>query len=484
LTSSLSSAGNVSPTVSFGVQTPKYSFAPPSVSNAAAEVVDLMIQIGMPLDPWQITACELMLGEQPNGKWSAFEFGLIVARQNGKGAVLEARELGGLFLFGERRIIHSAHVFSTAAEAFQRIKTLIDGTDWLRKRIKKCIESPGNQHFELLSGQIISYKTRTPGGARGLSAETVILDEAQHLSARQIAGLMPVAAAQINPQLIYTGTVLAEAVVFRGVVERGRKQIGTRLGYAEWGADADASSNDPQAWAEANPALGYRITPEYVQAEHDSLVAARAEAEFRMERLSIWPEVSEIGSVIGIQEWEMGNKQFAIPDGVPISVGVAISPARDWASVGIAFQIDGISYVDLAKHETGTDWLLPYLVNLTERRKPECIVVDQVGPAGTLLVAMGAAQLPVRVTDTAAFKTACATFVDSVKQGTIRHRGDHELTAAAVGVRERKVGDSWVFSRRDSASLIDPLEAVTLAVWGLNPDPKKKEFFVQNLNDF
>ena len=61
------------------------------------------------------------------GKWAAFEVGLIVARQNGKGTVLEALELAALFLFPDvRLILHSAHEFKTAQEAFLRVRALIE----------------------------------------------------------------------------------------------------------------------------------------------------------------------------------------------------------------------------------------------------------------------------------------------------------------------------------------------------------------------
>jgi hypothetical protein len=46
------------------------------------------------------------------------------------------------------------------------------------------------------------------------------------------------------------------------------------------------------------------------------------------------------------------------------------------------------------------------------------------------------------------------------------------------------VGDGFVFARRDSGVLIGPLEAVALASWGLNRDPKLKEFSIMNLADF
>jgi len=92
--------------------------------------------------------------------------------------------------------------------------------------------------------------------------------------------------------------------------------------------------------------------------------------------------------------------------------------------------------------------------------------------------------LKVRVTDTSAYKAACAGFVDAIREGSIRHRDQDELTVAALGVREHKVGDSWVYARRDSGVIIAPLESVTLAVWGLTPELSKKEFFVMNLNDY
>lgn len=441
-----------------------------------------MDQIGKPMDFWQRVALETMLGETPTGQWSAIQFGLIAARQNGKGGILEARELGGLFLFGENLIIHSAHEFATAAEAFRRMKDLIDGTAWLSRRVKKVMNSHGSEGIELMSGQRLSYRTRTAGGGRGFTADVLVLDEAQKLDAAEVAALMPTLSASPNPQMIYTGTVTAEAAVLRSVVERGRKGGEQRFGYAEWSAPDDADPADPAAHAQANPALGIRISAEYVAAEQ----AAMPAAEFAMERLSIWPEVSALGSVIAVESWARCDELGAqMPEGVRVAVGVAVSPKRDWASVGVAgLRPDGATYVELIKHEPGTDWLLPYLVGLADRLGPVAVVVDQGGPAGTLLAAFGAAGLPVRVTDTGDYINACAGFVDHVKYGRIRHRGQTPLTDAAVGVKQRTVGERWVYARRDSSALVAPLEAVTLAVFGLTPDPKKKGFFMQNLNDF
>ena len=79
-----------------GSQTPRILFRPPSLSSAGQEAVDLAASAGLFLDPWQQLALDVGLAERDDGKWAAFEVGLIVARQNGKNSVLEARELAGL----------------------------------------------------------------------------------------------------------------------------------------------------------------------------------------------------------------------------------------------------------------------------------------------------------------------------------------------------------------------------------------------------
>lgn len=66
---------------------------------------------GYDLDDWQSWFLTQALGTLPDATWAATDVGLVVSRQNGKGTVLEVRELGGLFVLGEELIIHTAHEF-------------------------------------------------------------------------------------------------------------------------------------------------------------------------------------------------------------------------------------------------------------------------------------------------------------------------------------------------------------------------------------
>lgn len=76
----------------------------------------------------------------------------MVARQNGKDEILIARELAGLFVWGERLIIHSAHKFDTAMEHLERLVALIDEVPEFRKRVRKVNRSHGQEGITLRSG--------------------------------------------------------------------------------------------------------------------------------------------------------------------------------------------------------------------------------------------------------------------------------------------------------------------------------------------
>src|SRR3954471_8205524 len=117
-----------------GHQRPRISHLPPTAvsTRLGRDAVELAEVAGLTLDPWQQWVLENACAQRadvflnPFSKeydrmWAARDVGLVVARQNGKGSILEARQLAGLFLFGEKTIIHSAQDFATSGEHFRRV---------------------------------------------------------------------------------------------------------------------------------------------------------------------------------------------------------------------------------------------------------------------------------------------------------------------------------------------------------------------------
>ena len=181
------------------------------------------------------------MGKGKPPKWSAFEVGLVTPRQNGKNGILEARELAGLFLFGERLILHSAHEFKTAQEAFRRVMFLVENNDDLRKRVARVRTSHGEEGIELRDGARLRFIARSTGSGRGFSADCVILDESYALSSEAMGALLPTLSALPNPQVWYTSSAgKRDSTQLMMIRDRGRAGGDPGLAYFEWSAPLNA----------------------------------------------------------------------------------------------------------------------------------------------------------------------------------------------------------------------------------------------------
>jgi hypothetical protein len=465
------------PPVVVGHQRPRVCSVPRFRSSAGAEAVDLARLAGLVLDPWEEFVLKNALGERPDGKWAAFEVGLVVSRQNGKGAVLEARELAGLFLLGERLIIHSAHQFDTSLEAFRRLLFLIEETPDFSRRVKRVSKSHGEEGIELTTGQRIRFRTRTKGGGRGFTGDCLILDEAMILPESSHGALLPTLSARPNPQVWYTGSAVDQDVHEHGVVlsrvrERGLRGDDRSLAYFEWSVDIDIDAvdyevaGDPQSWAVANPGLGIRISPEHVGREQQSMDPRT----FAVERLGVgdWPRTDGLsGDGIDLADWAACvDKQSTAAERRWLAFDVA--PDRSATSIGLAgVRDDGAPHIEVVAHRRGTEWVATELADLVVEHDAEGVICDATGPAAALLPKLEELNVQVTPVNAREHSQACGAFFDGVAQHALRHLGTAELAAAVRGAAKRPLGDSWAWSRKASSVDISPLVACTLAHWGV-----------------
>lgn len=474
LTSSLLDA----PPVVLGAQRPRVLHVPEFVSSTGEEAVELAAMAGLDLDEWQQFVLANALGERPDGSWAAFEVGVEVSRQNGKGGILEARGLAGLFLLGESLIIHSAHEFATAEEALERMAQILESNDDLTRRVKTIKRSHGQEGIYLKTGQRLRYKTRTKGGGRGFSADCVILDEAMVIPEAMHGALMPTLSARPNPQLWYTGSAVDQdkmehGVVFARLRERALKGEDPSLAYFGWSLPFDKPADiplsvaaDPEAWAQANPALGIRITEEHVAKEHRSMDPRT----FAVERLGVgdWPRVEgEDGAVISVKAWLSLVDPHSEPVD-PLVVVFDVAPDRSSAAVCVAGnRDDGLSHVEVMEHKRGTGWVVDYLAGRVARHQPMAVLYDEKSPAASLVNELENRDVRVESVNATEHAKACGMFYDAVDQRTIRHLGTQELVTALRGAVRRPLGDAWAWSRKSSSVDISPLVACTLALWRL-----------------
>ena len=96
---------------------PRYRWVPPTFSTALGkECVEWFRAAGGQLFDWQSSVVEGMLGLGADGKFASTDDGLNVARQNGKGVVLQAIEGFFAFELGYPVVMHTAHEFATSQE--------------------------------------------------------------------------------------------------------------------------------------------------------------------------------------------------------------------------------------------------------------------------------------------------------------------------------------------------------------------------------
>lgn len=470
-----------------GAQRPRVERVPPAVSSAAPEFIDLAASAGLHLDPWQQHVLTAGLGEREDGSWASFKNSVWVPRQNGKGGVIEALELGWLFLTRERLVMHSAHEYKTAQEGFLRIKELVQSTPDLDRRVNRYWQAAGEQGIELTrsaGGGRLRFIARSRGSGRGFSGDKNVLDEAQELTEQQMAALLPTMSARPDPQIWFFGTPPESADAWcYGLREDGEAGV-PRMMHMDWGTDLDLTDDaacraaiaDRDLWYACNPALGRRISEEFVEGESRP---SGLGAKFPIERLGAWwPRLAGGASgVIDLDVWAGLADRESKRSG-DVAFAVDITPSRDWASVAAyGLRKDGLGHLEVIDRRPGTDWLVDRLVQLRERWDPVAIGLDIKGPAGSLLVDLEKRGLcrpddpeaprrgDLAVPSAQEVAAGCGQLVDAIVQGTVRHIDQDEVAAAIRGAKTRPLGDAWAWGRRISTVDISPLVALTQARW-------------------
>jgi hypothetical protein len=480
---------------------PRVCIAPDYAFSSGFEAIELAASASLILDPWEQLALILGLGETAAGRWAAFQVALIVARQNGKGAVLEALGLYWLFGTGEMLIGHTAHEYKTAMEAFRRILSLIENTDWMRKLVKKIINTNGEEGIELLTGQRLRFLARSKGAGRGFTFRKLIWDEAYALTEEQQEAQLPTMSAVPNPQvwLASSPPLNSETGIPLFKARRNAHKGGVFLDYGMEGnldkleeIDLDSVAN----FLKTNPNAPERIPVEVLERER----TAMGDRGYARERLCIWPPDLEQGfMVISKALWEaMEDPASGSGDDEPQSlvgrpvIAPDVSPRIGGvvkASISLASRRkDDVHHIELVKQGSGSAWLVRDLV--TMHMDTRCrIVIDPGSPAGSILADLQSAlrlayddsrldMTEIIITMTSRdVAQAFGMIYDAATRPlseprTVVHLGQEELTLAVGGADKRPVGDGHAWDRREATTDITSLISVTHALWGLVGSPR------------
>jgi hypothetical protein len=445
------------------------------------------------LDRWQELILQAAMGERSNRTWAAQRVGVSVSRQNGKSQLLVARALAGALLFGEKKIVISAHQQDTARETFAKFMEIIedDGNAFLRSYIKPrgIMQALNREAIKFANGCLVQFKARTAAGGRGFSSDCLLLDEAQRLGQSAMVSINSTMSARENPQLWMLGTPPTpedDGSVFQAMRNAALSGASNGLAYLEWSADPASDLSSEYARWQANPAWNTRINHEVVQGEFETYSAER----FNIDRLGIWPSDVTATRAISADLWS-STAVTEPPAGGIRSFGVAFSLDGSRQAVAGAIKApDGTVHVELIDAQSGnTDAGVAALADWLAERWRDTAMIGISGRAGAAALQdeLHRRHVPTHVSrtlNTSDYFASCSIFMDGLKSSQVTHpQGrDTDILEASVAVCDQHMrGSAWGWEATTDDGDETPLEAVSVANWAARTSrrqPGRKQVLV------
>jgi len=439
--------------------------------------------------------------------WAANEFGTVVARQNGKGGIIEFRALAGLFLWGDREIVYTSHHGRTMVDMFERMAELVDK---LRKAdpaaqamYANTMAGNGREGIYLKDGRKMLFMARSKTSVRGLSPDVLILDEAMmKLGPDEIRACRPAVTARPNHQILNFGSVGdAEAVYFGAVrnsilpvYEKGElfDEENPDTGWFEWseeyhtdycepGCDKHRDPSDPEVWLDTNPSLGRgRLRIETIAGEYRKMKDTMLDV-FTLDRLSdpkYWPQVGGGWKAIPKDVWEQrGAHELNMGDKFCLALDTA--PDEAWSCItacGATEQDNDIAMVEITvdaetdelDYRPGIWWALDRIVKIYKATHFAFVAIDPASPAGALIPKLEARHIPIKEITGREYNHSCGQYLRGLhpKKGEafrIVHSNQAPMTAAAANAEKKERVELWSWDKLTDAADITPITSGTKA---------------------
>lgn len=450
------------------------------------------------------------MGERSDRTWAAKRVGISVPRQNGKSQLLVARALAGALLFGEKKIVVSAHQQDTAREAFAKLIEIVeaDGNESLRQRLDPRFGRGGimnainREAVKFTNGATIQFKARSGAAGKGFSSDCLLLDEAQILGSRAWTSINSTMSAMRNPQVWLLGTPPQEeddSFAFQMVRDAAVEGRSSAAAWLEWAVDTSSpeylEARDDLAsktwtpvveylcWS-ANPAWNVRINHEVVQGEFETYSPDR----FAQDRHGIWRSEAGASRLITAEQWQATGVAKPPVGGVK-SYGVAFS--QDGTRVSVAGGLkhpDGI-HVELVDARSGSfeSGVAPLADWLAERwRETALIAISGRAGADALAAALRDRGVTnkrvVHTVSTPEYFAACSMFYDAIRDKSATHLASdgQAVLDNSVAVSDKKIrakDGAWGWEATTVDGDETPVEAASLAHWAARTtkrDPSRK----------
>jgi len=284
-----------------GATKPRLQSVPLKGKSKIDDVKQLCEIIKMPLLPWQEYVLKDMLTTDTKGKWIRKTNLLLIARQN-------------LIMSSNR---------SMALDTFRQVTDILENNDHLKGFVKQIRYANGTESIEMLNGTRLDVVAATRDGSRGRSVNGLLfIDEVREITEEGFRAATPVTRAHPNSHtLLCSNAGDAFSTVLNDLRERAISYPPKSFGFYEYSAPQYCKIEDRNAWAMANPSLGYTITEEAIE----EAIATSPIENTRTETLCQWIDSLSSPWPHGVLE-ETSDNTLEMTSGAYTVFGFDVSP--------------------------------------------------------------------------------------------------------------------------------------------------------------
>lgn len=411
--------------------------------------------------------------------------GCLVGRQSGKTAWSVSRIVAQMLMpdepeiaamFGLERIvpqkvIYTAQARINAVAKWSEHLDIIDGSRELRKNIKRVSRATGREECVFVNGS--TYKPVTPNrkGARGLSTDLIIVDEALAHPMWLLSVLRPTMGQRHGA----TGCVGGQFVVISNAGDDDSELLNhmQELGieslanpdasrvWLEWSAPPDCDPLDHNVWLRTMPTLNQPngIDLDFMREEAQSMRLDDFMREYLCMRVA-----KSRAQLFPTERW-MGQYRNDVVNHGDFALGVDMTPDRARASVVACGKVDGYLPVEVVEGREGVEWLIEAVSDISHKWNVP-VAIDAGSACGSIIPMLEKLDVAVIKLGTREVIHAAGMFYDAVMSKRVTHMNDYRLNDAVTGCSKRAVADRWAFDRLGNVD-ISPLTAASFALWAI-----------------
>ncbi|CAB5222215.1 Terminase large subunit, Lambdalikevirus-type [uncultured Caudovirales phage] len=457
-----------------GATKPRLQSVPLKGKNKLDDVKQLCEIIKMPLLPWQEHVLKDMLTVDTKGKWIRKTNLLLIARQNGKTHLARMLILAHLIKWETNVLIMSSNR-SMALDTFRQVTDILENNDHLKGFVKQIRYANGTESIEMLNGTRLDVVAATRDGSRGRSVNGLLfIDEVREISEEGFRAATPVTRAHPNSHtLLCSNAGDAFSTVLNDLRERAISYPPKSFGFYEYSAPQYCKIDDRNAWAMANPSLGYTITEEALE----EAIATSPIENTRTETLCQWIDSLSSPWPHGILE-ETSDNTLEMTAGAYTVFGFDVSPSRRNGSL-VAGQLlpdgrIGIGILETYSSQVAIDELkmAASIKGWADIYKPRLVCFDKYA---TQTIADRLSNSGVVCEDVSGqqFYKACGDLLEGLVNHRVVHNGQSELIQQMNNCAAKVNDSAWRIIKRKSAGDISAPIGLAMVVSKLMiPQPK------------